>query len=298
MFSYFLSLSQFLNFAEQVFVAFPYAEMHTGMLSHCNILSERNGYFFCEIVNNYAFLLFPMLRSGLVPGNFHGIVFYAVKVRSLEKIYFFESLRDAGKELLLPSDKLKRLTRPDSLGMAQILDEGNRVIGGVLIVMGRLRHKRRRFIFSEFSRMLTSSLRRNKEKSRPGSLPVLSFICSRFFYLCPSALYFFMTARTLSCSSGFTPMEASASRVPQSGQMRVLLSALDTAGCPRYVRPHRGQTEGVVSASFIEFSFPAAGGPPHGRVRQSLLSPLRRMSFLRGRPRPRQGALSGSPSRS
>ena len=49
-----------------------------------------------------------------------------------------------------------------------------------------------------------------------------------------------MASRTCSCSSVPTPMLSRASRVPQSGQISVVPSALDKAGGAAYLSPHRG----------------------------------------------------------
>ncbi len=55
----------------------------------------------------------------------------------------------------------------------------------------------------------------------------------------------------LSCSSTLIPIEISASRVPQSGQIAVALSSLDSAGLPRYSLPHFGQIRNVLSGVSI-----------------------------------------------
>src|SRR5699024_5440089 len=53
--------------------------------------------------------------------------------------------------LLLPVDQFKGLSRPGTLGMAEGLDEHDRIVGGVLIVVRGLRHKPGGLVFFQFS---------------------------------------------------------------------------------------------------------------------------------------------------
>ena len=63
-------------------------------------------------------------------------------------------------------------------------------------------------------------------------------ICRRncTYYCCD----LWMASRICSCSSIPTPMLSRASRVPQSGQISVIPSVLDKAGCLPYLAPQRG----------------------------------------------------------
>ena len=63
-------------------------------------------------------------------------------------------------------------------------------------------------------------------------------ICRRNcpYYCCD----LWMASRICSCSSAPTPMLSRASRVPQSGQISVVPSVLDKAGCLPYLAPQRG----------------------------------------------------------
>ena len=62
-----------------------------------------------------------------------------------------------------------------------------------------------------------------------------------------------MMERIFSLSSGLIPMLSKACRVPQSGQISVSLSFLDSAGGSAYAFPHSGQTR-ICRISLFIFS--------------------------------------------
>ena len=61
---------------------------------------------------------------------------------------------------------------------------------------------------------------------------------SSYFRAFTSEVCLWMASKMDSCSSSLTPNVASASRVPQSGQISVLLSSRLSAGLPLYGCPH------------------------------------------------------------
>ena len=64
---------------------------------------------------------------------------------------------------------------------------------------------------------------------------------SSYFRAFTSEVCLWMASKMDSCSSSLTPNVASASRVPQSGQISILLSSWLSAGLPLYGCPHLGQ---------------------------------------------------------
>ena len=64
------------------------------------------------------------------------------------RLQYAEQVAD---DLLLPVDQFKGLSRPCAFGMAQRLDEHDRIIGGILVIVGVLRLELRRLVFLQFS---------------------------------------------------------------------------------------------------------------------------------------------------
>ena len=64
------------------------------------------------------------------------------------RLQYAEQVAD---DLLLPVDQFKGLSGPGAFGMAEGLDEHDRIIGGILVIVGVLRLELRRLVFLQFS---------------------------------------------------------------------------------------------------------------------------------------------------